>query len=32
MSFAAGAGSINVDLLFEGMPRIPNEGEELFAR
>lgn len=32
MSFAAGAGSINVDLLFEGLPRIPNEGEELFAR
>ena len=31
MSFAAGAGSINVDLLFEGMPRIPNEGK-LFAR
>lgn len=32
MSFAAGAGSINIDLLFEGLPRIPNEGEELFAQ
>ena len=29
MSFVAGAGSINIDLLFEGLPRIPNEGEEL---
>lgn len=32
MSFAAGVGSINVDLLFEGLPRIPNEGEELFSK
>lgn len=31
MSFAAGAGSINIDLMFEGLPRIPNEGEELYA-
>ena len=32
MSFVAGAGSINIDLLFEGLPRIPNEGEELYSR
>ena len=32
MSFFAGAGSINIDLLFEGLPRIPNEGEELYSR
>ena len=32
MSFVAGAGSINIDLLFEGLPRIPNDGEELYSR
>lgn len=32
MSFVAGAGSINIELLFEGLPRIPNEGEELYSR
>ena len=32
MSFVAGAGSINIDLLFEGLPRIPNEVEELYSR
>ena len=32
MSFVAGAGSINIDLLFEGLPLIPNEGEELYSR
>ena len=32
MSFVAGAGSINIDLLFEGLPRIPNEGEALYSR
>lgn len=32
MSFAAGAGNVNVDLLFTGLPRVPREGEELFSR
>ena len=31
MSFVTGADTINVDLLYSGLPRIPNEGEELFA-
>ncbi len=31
MSFAAGYGKTNVDLLFEGMPRLPLEGEEIFT-
>ena len=31
MSFAAGYGKTNVDLLFEGMPRLPEEGEEIFT-
>jgi sugar/nucleoside kinase (ribokinase family) len=32
MSFAAGIGTINIDLTFAGLPRIPNEGEELYAK
>ncbi|MBQ3136008.1 MAG: carbohydrate kinase family protein [Clostridia bacterium] len=31
MSFAAGYGKTNVDLLFENMPRLPQEGEEIFT-
>ncbi len=31
MSFVAGYGKTNVDLLFEGMPRLPEEGEEIFT-
>ncbi|MBQ8504050.1 MAG: carbohydrate kinase family protein [Clostridia bacterium] len=31
MSFAAGYGKTNVDLLFENMPRLPLEGEEIFT-
>jgi sugar/nucleoside kinase (ribokinase family) len=31
MSFAAGIGIINIDLTFAGLPRIPNEGEEIYA-
>lgn len=31
MSFAAGYGKTNVDLLFEGMPRLPEEGEEIYT-
>lgn len=30
--FVSGAGSVNVDLLFAGLPRLPEEGRELFAR
>ena len=30
--FVSGAGSVNVDLLFSGLPRLPEEGQELFAR
>ena len=29
MSFAAGYGKTNVDLLFQCMPRLPLEGEEI---
>ena len=29
--FVAGADSINVDLIYSGLPRIPREGEELYA-
>ena len=32
MSFVAGAGNVNVDLVFSGLPRLPEEGEELYAR
>lgn len=31
MSFIAGAGSTNVDLLYTGMPRIPGVGEEVYS-
>ncbi len=31
MSFAAGYGKTNVDLLFADMPRLPLEGEEIFT-
>ncbi len=32
MSFVAAFGKLNVDLLYAGMPRIPNEGEEIYSR
>lgn len=32
MSFVAGAGKTNVDLLYSGMPRVPQEGEEIYAK
>lgn len=31
MSFIAGAGLTNIDLLYTGMPRIPDVGEELYS-
>ncbi len=31
MEFAAGYGKTNVDLLFENMPRLPEEGEEIYT-
>ena len=31
MEFAAGFGKTNVDLLFDKMPRLPNEGEEIYT-
>ncbi len=31
MSFAAGYGKTNVDMLFADMPRLPHEGEEIFT-
>ncbi len=31
MGFVSGIGMLNVDLLYSGMDRIPNEGEELFS-
>ncbi len=32
MSFVASFGKLNVDLLYSGMPRIPNEGEEIYCK
>ena len=29
--FVAGAGVSNIDLMFSGLPRLPNEGEEIYA-
>ncbi len=31
MSFVGAFGKLNVDLLYSGMPRIPNEGEEIYC-
>lgn len=31
MSFIAGAGSTNIDLLYENMPKIPAPGEEVYT-
>jgi sugar/nucleoside kinase (ribokinase family) len=31
MSFAAGAGIANIDLIYRGLPKIPQEGEEIYA-
>lgn len=30
--FVSGAGSVNIDLIFSGLPRIPEEGHELYAQ
>ena len=32
MFFVSGAGATNVDLLYQGMERIPDVGEELTVR
>lgn len=32
MSFIAGAGATNVDLLYQGMPKIPDVGEEIYCK
>ncbi|MBQ9531430.1 MAG: carbohydrate kinase family protein [Eubacterium sp.] len=32
MAFIAGAGSTNVDLLYQGMPKIPDIGEEIYCK
>ncbi len=32
MTFIAGAGATNVDLLYQGMERIPDVGEELYCK
>ena len=32
MDFAAGVGFLNFDMLYEGMERLPDEGEEIYAR
>ena len=31
-SFVSGTGAVNVDLLFEGLTRLPGEGEEIFSK
>ena len=30
--FVAGVGLANIDLMFSGLPRLPNEGEEIYAK
>ena len=32
MAFIAGAGATNVDLLYQGMERIPDVAEELYCK
>ena len=32
MAFIAGAGATNVDLLYQGMPKIPDIGEEIYCK
>lgn len=32
MSFISGAGTTNIDLLYQGFDRLANEGEELYAK
>lgn len=32
MSFVATVGSVNIDLMYSGLPRLPQEGEELFSK
>lgn len=32
MSFVGAFGKLNIDLLYSGMPRIPNEGEEIYCK
>lgn len=32
MRIVSGAGNTNVDLLYTGMPRVPQEGEEIYAQ
>lgn len=32
MSFVAGAGKINIDMVFKGLDCLPEEGEEVFSR
>lgn len=31
MSFVSAFGKLNIDLLYSGMPRIPDEGEEIYS-
>jgi ribokinase len=31
MDFVSGAANVNIDLIFSGLPRIPAEGQELYA-
>lgn len=31
MCFVAGAGASNIDLIYSGLSRVPNEGEELYS-
>jgi sugar/nucleoside kinase (ribokinase family) len=31
MSFVAGAGIANIDLIYRGLPKLPAEGEEIYA-
>jgi len=32
MCFVAGTSNTNIDLIYQGLPRVPNEGEELYAK
>lgn len=32
MSFVGGVGYSNIDLIYSGLDRLPDKGEEIFAR
>lgn len=31
-TFISGAANVNIDLFFSGLPRLPEEGQELYSK